>query len=673
MPLKQPLQLSGPPKKVKHLVLTTALAGGVIHNSRGTDLPENVVLHRRVIGQAFTDRALVCHTTAFATAVDQVAAQLKQEPHTAFAVDAGGAVEVGSGVATASNSLRNHSGFSLRQWLFGANEHRGDDYDENQAVKRAEAHKHRVEGCLLAAPEHLRTAEHDEVNEMLRGPVQQADPELAELVSSLAEDRETGTCKLGSVTSDTTTSTDGRAPEPDQDGLAMDAEMDLEGGVPRDRHGARLEMAAQREERLERACRQQILQDDVPVQTKRARLAPDIEVDTAGGREKQREKELKWHEIPDQEKPLYVEAELLQWNEHLKYEAVRELTPEERQLVEILKGVFGLSTSPKLWWLKLSEELLDLELEFRGEQVKVTQHPVDPCVFLLRGTCSDRTFGIILTHENRVDTVSLEKGAADSEEATPEQIEENRTSVGSLSWLAKQTRPDLQFAVASCQRCQNHPTVKDLKATNKAVGVAKAHKDAAWAWLGGHQVASQLGYLVMAMGQQALKGEATPFSLLDWRSKASSRVCRSTFAGETMSCGEGLESALYLRSLLVGMMTGRPADEEAAAWHVPIHLFTDCRSLYDHVHREGAPKAPSEKRLAIDLAAIRQTLLREARVQWNQKYGSDVALTPERPLRPPLHWVPTEDQLSDMMTKLMRPDNWWAACDKGEIVIPLKS
>ena len=68
------------------------------------------------------------------------------------------------------------------------------------------------------------------------------------------------------------------------------------------------------------------------------------------------------------------------------------------QLVEILKGVFGLSTSPKLWWLKLSEELLDLELEFRGEQVKVTQHPVDPCVFLLRGTCSDRTFGIILTH-----------------------------------------------------------------------------------------------------------------------------------------------------------------------------------------------------------------------------------------------------------------------------------
>ena len=193
------------------------------------------------------------------------------------------------------------------------------------------------------------------------------------------------------------------------------------------------------------------------------------------------------------------------------------------------------------------------------------------------------------------------------------------------------------------------------------------------AWLGGHQVASQLGYLVMAMGQQALKGEATPFSLLDWRSKASSRVCRSTFAGETMSCGEGLESALYLRSLLVGMMTGRPADEEAAAWHVPIHLFTDCRSLYDHVHREGAPKAPSEKRLAIDLAAIRQTLLREARVQWNQKYGSDVALTPERPLRPPLHWVPTEDQLSDMMTKLMRPDNWWAACDKGEIVIPLKS
>ena len=207
------------------------------------------------------------------------------------------------------------------------------------------------------------------------------------------------------------------------------------------------------------------------------------------GREKQREKELKWHEIPPQEQSLYVSAEKQQWDEHVKYEAVRALSLEESarvrrevpssrilrsrfayrdknyskrkadpnlgpkpkarlcvagqtdpdlgtkdlmvdaptasrhsillacqlalerqwsasigdisaaflngikaprqlyfeqprrgipslekgQLVEILKGVFGLSTSPKLWWLRLSEELLNLELSFGGEKVKTVQ------------------------------------------------------------------------------------------------------------------------------------------------------------------------------------------------------------------------------------------------------------------------------------------------------------
>ena len=866
----------------------------------------------------------------------------------------------------AKNSLRNHAGFSPRQWLFGANDHRGDDYENaigetespfdattpatkfgrlqalrlaaktaffetkaKEAVQRVGSHKPRVEGapfepgslvyiyrllrpgkgkkpkptwlgpatvigregsnywlarggrCLLAAPEHLRTAEHEEVNEMLRVKlamaevkkvIKEADPDQYEVLSE-SHDMEVD---------------DQHAPN-DGSGLTMEVEMEFEGGVPREHSAARLEAAGRREERVEQARRRQALQDDVPHSIKRLRLgpsAPSMAGQPAGpqaaassstgplqsanmmvhrasekGREKQREKELKWHEIPPHEQHLYVGAEELQWNEHVKYEAVRALSLEESarvrqevphsrilrsrfaykdkhhskrkadpnlgpkpkarlcvagqtdpdlgtkdlalerqwrasigdisaaflngikaprqlyfeqpkrgipslekgQLVEILKGVFGLSTSPKLWWLKLSEELLRLELSFGGEKVKTVQHPVDPCVFLLRGEASRRTHGIILTHvddlllmsepglqkpiqellgekfpidgwednefeyigceykflgdrieisqknytENRVDTVNLNRQAADSEEASPEQLEENRTSVGSLSWLAKQTRPDLQFSVATCQRCQNHPTVKDLRATNKAVATAKEFKDealvlrrigeanlaicvyhdAAWAnvpddaadqeddaWLGGHNVASQLGYLVMAMGQQAIKGESTAFSLLDWRSKASSRVCRSTFAGETMSCGEGLESALYLRSLLIGMITGEAANEETAAWYVPIHLFTDCRSLFDHVHREGAPKAPSEKRLAIDLAALRQTLMREAKIQWLQKHGPDATLTPEKPLRPPpLHWVPTEDQLADMMTKAMKAEAWRKACATGTVKIPLKA
>ena len=45
--------------------------------------------------------------------------------------------------------------------------------------------------------------------------------------------------------------------------------------------------------------------------------------------------------------------------------------------------------------------------------------------------------------DGRVDKVT----AAYNSDGTvsKEQIEENRTSIGSLSWLAKQTRPDLQL------------------------------------------------------------------------------------------------------------------------------------------------------------------------------------------------------------------------------------
>ena len=44
------------------------------------------------------------------------------------------------------------------------------------------------------------------------------------------------------------------------------------------------------------------------------------------------------------------------------------------QLIEIVKGVFGLSTSPKLWWLKLSGDLLDLQINFMGVSYKVEQN-----------------------------------------------------------------------------------------------------------------------------------------------------------------------------------------------------------------------------------------------------------------------------------------------------------
>ena len=432
---------------------------------------------------------------------------------------------------------------------------------------------------------------------------------------------------------------------------------------------------------------------------------------------------------------------------------------DPRQLIEIVKGVFGLATSPKLWWLKLSTDLVNVKVEYKGESFGIEQNELDPCAFRVVEEKEKRVAGMIFTHvddlmvmtepgldaeiknalvkkfpideweegefeyvgceykvtrdkvvvkqsvyaKTRVEKIVVPSGSNDDEEADADLIARNRSVVGALSWLAKQTRPDLQFAVAQAQRVQTRPTIGDIKLTNKIVEMARKHEDeglvlravpeeklcvfgfhdAAWGnvpvsevgdadkdWEGDHAVGSQLGSLVFIGDKDCLANQECPCSFVDWRSKASTRVCRSTFAGETMACGDALEGALLLRAMLVSFLKGRLVKEEDAGRYVPMHLFTDCKSLYDHMHRDGLPKPPSEKRLAVELAAIRQSLAQESRHQWRRLHG-DVPLRPDRPLKPPLRWLPTDQHWADVLTKKMSASAWWQAIGDGRARFPL--
>lgn len=360
-------------------------------------------------------------------------------------------------------------------------------------------------------------------------------------------------------------------------------------------------------------------------------------------------------------------------------------TLEPGQLIEVVKGVFGLSTSPKLWWIKLSTDILEIKINDASEELYVLQNDIDPCIFQFIGKDSGQVRGLLLTHvddimlmtepellpiiqealqkrfpvdewvsdefeyvgseyrctpeeihmtqkhytDGRVDRVTAPFNSDGS--VSKEQIEENRTSIGSLSWLAKQTRPDLQFMVSQAQKHQNDPTPEDIKKTNKAVDMALAHSgrgvtlrkipeekiafvafhDAAWGnvpidspepddatWNGSQTLASQLGSLVLITEKETFTSGNGTFSLVDWKSKGSQRVCRSTFAGETMACCDGIESALFLRCLFLSIARGKLISEEESGARIPLHTVTDCKSLFDHLHREGVPKAPTEKSFA---------------------------------------------------------------------------
>ncbi|CAE7361897.1 RE2 [Symbiodinium sp. CCMP2592] len=168
---------------------------------------------------------------------------------------------------------------------------------------------------------------------------------------------------------------------------------------------------------------------------------------------------------------------------------------------------------------------------------------------------------------------------------------------------------------------------------------------------GNSKVASQLGILVMFADRAALAGQAGNANVADWKSRAGQRVCRSTFGAETQACAEGLETGPYVRSmyetLLKGVMTAVDAAE------LPILCLSDCRSLYDHLNKQGIPRVPSDKRLAVDLAALRQGLRSE---KWNDSL--------------PIAWIPGALQKGDVLTKPQNPSDWWDSIS-AKLLLPL--
>ena len=310
--------------------------------------------------------------------------------------------------------------------------------------------------------------------------------------------------------------------------------------------------------------------------------------------------------------------------------------------------------------------------------------------------------------EDRLFTVDVPKNANEDDIADADCIADNRSLIGALSWVSAQTRPDLTCAVSMAQQLQKCPTYGDVKFTNSISMKATSHKDeglcfkkieddktifviyhdAGWANAyegeydeegfqlydedkksglqlhgppshragrkakrGNSRVASQLGELVMIADISCITGGAGWGSIVDWKSRAGQRVCRSTFSAETQACVEALEGGQFMRSVYETICTGEMISVEKATY--PIVCLSDCRSLFDYIHKEGVPRTPTDRRLAIDLAALRQTLKQE---RWSQKL--------------PLAWIPSEIQLGDVLTKPQDPAHWWTSV-KQRLTIPI--
>ena len=296
----------------------------------------------------------------------------------------------------------------------------------------------------------------------------------------------------------------------------------------------------------------------------------------------------------------------------------------------------------------------------------------------------------------RLFEIDVDKDVPDHFEASETQKHDNMSLIGALSWMASQTRPDLQVGVSMGQQRQKDPTVGDVRFTNQLARRALEHSesglelhpidlssavllcyhDAGWANVPQSQedpvyslspeedeagiiadgpfarkdakakkanssIVSQLGGVYVLADKGVLHGIPSRGSILDWRSGACDRVCRSTFAAETMACCGATETGDYIARFLETLLTGKLERKRS---RFDIRFITDCRSLYDHLTRDGVPRVPSCKRLAIDLAGIREDI---------SSYGKIV-------------WVPTWAQLADVLTKPLKADQWWKTI-QGEL------
>eukprot|EP00919_Chromeraceae_sp_WS-2016_P063356 GHVR01149767.1.p1 GENE.GHVR01149767.1~~GHVR01149767.1.p1 ORF type:complete len:312 (-),score=42.04 GHVR01149767.1:210-1145(-) len=236
--------------------------------------------------------------------------------------------------------------------------------------------------------------------------------------------------------------------------------------------------------------------------------------------------------------------------------------------------------------------------------------------------------------------------------ATPTEMSDNRSALGALGWLATQTRPGLAAGVAMAQRHQSAPTVADVLETNRLIKQARRYSDATItiprlqgelclvcyhdaSWANAEEsdaaggivaaVKSAVGTMTEKICSRGGQATASAFTgrthhafgraygsgpnfghgramVLDWRSATLKRVCRSTFAAETMTAVDALGTSLTTRAACVWPDV-TPADVDAQL--MEIQQVTDCASLYDAIHKDGTVSLPPERRLLLDLVGYR--------------------------------------------------------------------
>ncbi|KAA8492079.1 Copia protein [Porphyridium purpureum] len=206
---------------------------------------------------------------------------------------------------------------------------------------------------------------------------------------------------------------------------------------------------------------------------------------------------------------------------------------------------------------------------------------------------------------------------------------ELQTIRGKWAWLSALTSPLTTYITG--QLMQVTESTFDRDKTNHLISMARnvvgldtkllvpnlstklalrVYSDAAFG--NNEDLSSQVGYCVILCDNN---GTGVP---LLWTSKKTRRIVRSVLGAEVLALSDALDAGLYVKALLHSLKQ-----------QVELHLFTDSKCIFDSV---TTSRVTTEKRLALDLAVIREAFQRQ-----------EIAR---------ICWIRGEDNLADALTKV---------------------
>ncbi|CAK0854593.1 unnamed protein product [Prorocentrum cordatum] len=249
---------------------------------------------------------------------------------------------------------------------------------------------------------------------------------------------------------------------------------------------------------------------------------------------------------------------------------------------------------------------------------------------------------------------------------TPEEISALRSGVGSLGWVARQTRPDLAVHASLGAQSMSGPKIRDIVAVNRAIKMAKDDVDfklvfsSSLDWDSaivfgcgdsshgniddltlGEKVKSQCGCVIGMASPDLEMDTAAIIHPLEWAIATIKRVVRGSLAAECNGFLTTAESAEFLKHVIAEISDPGYSSYQFDPFFDGKHLLllTDASGLVTSLEKDGGQ--PADKRVRILMAQIRQLL------------GHDV-LKQERESddwRMRVRWIDTKLMIADALTK----------------------